>query len=90
MSIHGVAFTVTDGTMYFILDLVEATQTIHIIAITLLHIIHLVTEVLLLPSPLPHLLHGHIWYIVLPLIHRPLRWVKQRLKSILPCLLLKT
>jgi hypothetical protein len=87
MSIHGVAFTVRDGTMYFILDFVEVTWTIHIIAITLLHIIHLVTEALLLPSPLLHLSHGHFRYIFLPLIHRPLRWVKQRLKSGLPCLL---
>jgi hypothetical protein len=88
MSIHGVAFTVTDETMYFILDLVEVTRIIHIIVVTLLHIVHLIMEVLLLLSPLPHLLHGHICYIVLPLIHRPLRWAKQRLKSGLSCLLL--
>jgi hypothetical protein len=57
MSIHGVAFTVTDGTMYFIFHLVEVTRTIHIIVVTLLHIVHLVMEALLLPSPLPH---GHV------------------------------
>jgi hypothetical protein len=73
MSIHGVAFTMTDGTMYFIFHLIEGTRTIHIITVTLLHIIHLITEVLLLPSPLPHLSHGHIRDIVLPPIHRPLR-----------------
>jgi hypothetical protein len=72
MSIHGVAFTVTDGTMYVILHLVEVTRTIHIIVVTLLHISHLIMEALLLPSPLPHLLHDHVWYIVLPLIHQPL------------------
>jgi hypothetical protein len=38
-------------TMYFILSLVEATRTIHIIIVTLLHIVHLVTKVLLLWSP---------------------------------------
>jgi hypothetical protein len=88
MSIHGVAFTMTDGTMYFIFHLIEGTRTIHIITVTLLHIIHLITEVLLLPSPLPHLSHGHIRDIVLPPIHRPLRWIKQRLNSSRPCLLL--
>jgi hypothetical protein len=76
--------------MYFSLHLVEVTQTIHIIAVTLLHIVHLITESLLLLSPLLHLLHGHILYIVLPLIHWPLRRVKQRLKSSLSCLLLST
>jgi hypothetical protein len=84
MSIHGVAFTVTDGTIYFIFHLVEVTRTIHIITVTLLHIVHLVTEALLLPSSLPHLSHGHIWDIVLPPIHRPLRWIKQMLKSSRP------
>jgi hypothetical protein len=86
MSIHGVAFTVTNGTIYFSLYLVEVTQTIHIIVVTLLYIVNLITEALLLPSPLPHLSHGHVRYIV----HQPLRWVKQRLKSSLPCFLLST
>jgi hypothetical protein len=90
MSTHGVAFTVTDGIMYFIFHSVEVIQTIYIIVVTLLHIVHLITEALLLPSSLPHLLYGHVRYIVLPLIHRPLRWVKQRLKSGLTCLLLST
>jgi hypothetical protein len=58
MSIHGVAFTMTDRTMYFILYLVEVTRTIHIIAVTLLHIVHLITEALLLSSPLLHLSHA--------------------------------
>jgi hypothetical protein len=88
MSIHGVAFTVTHRIMYSILDLVEVTRTIHIIVITLLHIVPLIMEALLLPSPIPHLSHNHVRCIVLPLIHRPLRWVKQRLKSGLPCPLL--
>jgi hypothetical protein len=86
ISIHGVAFTVADETMYFIFYLVEVTQTIYIIAVTLLHIIHIVMEALLLPSPLLDLSHGHIWYIVQPVIHRSLRQVKQRLKSGLPYL----
>jgi hypothetical protein len=90
MSIHGVAFTVTDGTIYFSLHLVEVTRTIHIIAVTLLHSVCLVTVVVLLPSPISHLSHGHVRYIVLPLIHQPLRQIKQRLKSGLPCLLLST
>jgi hypothetical protein len=60
MSIPGVAFTVTDGTMYFIFYLVEITRTIHIIAITRLHIIHHITEMLLLLSLLTDLSHGHI------------------------------
>jgi hypothetical protein len=30
VSIHGVAFTVADGTTYFIFYLVKVTQTIHI------------------------------------------------------------
>jgi hypothetical protein len=72
MSIHGVTFTTTDGIMYFILDLVKVTRTIYIITVTLLHIIHLITKVLLLSSLLSHLSHGHVRYIVLPLIHRPL------------------
>jgi hypothetical protein len=67
MSIHGVAFTVTDGTMNFIFHLIEFTRIIHIITVTLLHIIHLVTEALLLPSPLSHLSHDHVQDIVLPL-----------------------
>jgi hypothetical protein len=54
MSIHGVAFTVTDGTIYFIFHLIEVTRTIHIIIVTLLHIVHLIMKVLLLRSPLPH------------------------------------
>jgi hypothetical protein len=90
MSIHGVAFTMTDGIMYFILHLVEVTRTKHIIAVILLHIVHLVTEALLLSSPLLYLSHDHVRYIVLPLIHQPLQQVKQRLKSGLPCLLLST
>jgi hypothetical protein len=85
MSIYGVTFTVADNTMYFILQFVEFTRTIHIIVVTLLHIVHLVTEALLFPSPLPHFLHGHVRYIVLPLIHWLLRQVKQRLKSGSPC-----
>jgi hypothetical protein len=84
MSIHGVAFTVTNGIMYFIFHLVEVTRTIHIIIVTLLLIVHLVTEALLLPSSLPHLSHGHIRDIILPPIHRPLRWIKQILKSSRP------
>jgi hypothetical protein len=52
--------------MYFILYLVKVTQTIHIITITLLHIVYLVTKALLLPSPLLHLSHGHILYIAGP------------------------
>jgi hypothetical protein len=54
----------TDRTMYFILNLVEVTRTIHIIVVTLFHIVHLIIEMLLLPPPLPHLSRGHIWYIV--------------------------
>jgi hypothetical protein len=76
MSIHGVPFTMADGTMYFILYLVEVSKTIHIIAITLFHIIFLVMEVLLLLSPHSHLSYDHIRYIVRFLMHRPLRWVK--------------
>jgi hypothetical protein len=76
MSTHGVPFTMTDGTMYFILYLVEDTWIIHIIVVTLLHIIYLITKMLLLLYSLSHLLHGHIRYIVRPLIHRPLRRVK--------------
>jgi hypothetical protein len=70
MSIHGAAFTVIDGTMYFIFYLIEVTRTIHIITVTLLHIVHLVTEALLLLSPLLHLSHGHVRDIVL-LPHTP-------------------
>jgi hypothetical protein len=66
MSIHGVAFTVIDGIMYFIFHLIEVTRSIHIITVTLLHIVHLIKEALLLPSPLPYLSHGHIRDIVLP------------------------
>jgi hypothetical protein len=66
MSIHGVAFTVTDGIMFFIFHLIEVIRTIHIIIVTLLHIVHLITEAPLLPSPLPHLSHGHVRDIVLP------------------------
>jgi hypothetical protein len=54
VSIHGVVFTMTDGTIYFILNLVEVT------IITLLHIIYLITEVLLLSLPPPYLSHGHV------------------------------
>jgi hypothetical protein len=72
VSIHGVAFTMADETMYCILNFIEVTQTIHIIVVTLLHVVHLVTEVLLLPSPLPHLLCGYVRYIVRPIIQRPL------------------
>jgi hypothetical protein len=86
MSIHGDAFSMTYRTTYFIFYLVEVTRTIHIISVTLLHIVHLVMESLLLTSPLPGLSHDHIRYIVHPVILRPLRWVKQRLKSGLPCL----
>jgi hypothetical protein len=64
VSIHGVVFTMTDGTIYFILNLVEVTETIHITIITLLHIIYLITEVLLLSPPPPYLSHGHVWYKV--------------------------
>jgi hypothetical protein len=70
MCIHGVAFTMADGTMHFIFYLVEVIRTIYIIAVTLPHIIHLVTEALLLLSPLLYLSHGHVWYIVQPIIHR--------------------
>jgi hypothetical protein len=63
ISIYGVAFTMADGTMYFLFYLVEVTRTIHIIIVTLLHIIHLIIETLLL-SPLSHLSHGHVRYIV--------------------------
>jgi hypothetical protein len=76
MSIHGVPFIMVDGIMYFILYLVEVTQTIHIIAITLLHIIHPIMEALLLPSPLSHLSHDQVRCIVRLLIHQPLRRVK--------------
>jgi hypothetical protein len=72
MSIYGVAFTMADETMYLIFYLVEVTRTIHIISVTLLHIIHLITEPLLLTSTLPDLLHGHVRYIVHPIILRPL------------------
>jgi hypothetical protein len=75
MSIHGVAFTMIDRIMYFILHLIEVTKTIHIIVVTLLHIVHLVTKPLL-PSPLLDLSHGHVRYIVQPIIQQPLRWVK--------------
>jgi hypothetical protein len=88
VSIHGVAFTMADKTMYFILNFVEVTRTIHIIVVTFIRIIHLVTEALLFPSPLLHLSRGHVRYIVWPIIQRPLRRVKQRLKSELPSLLL--
>jgi hypothetical protein len=86
MSIHGVTFIIADGTTYFIFNLVEVTRTIHIISVTLLHIIHLVREPLLLTSPLSDLSHDHVRYIVHPIILRPLRRVKQRLESGLPCL----
>jgi hypothetical protein len=72
VSINGVMFTMTDGTMHFTLNLDEVTGTIHIIVVTLLHIVHLVMEVLLLSPPLPHLSHGHIRYIVEPVIQGPL------------------
>jgi hypothetical protein len=72
MSIHGVALPMADGIMYFILYLVEVTPIMHIITVTLLHFIHLVMEVLLLPYPLTHLSHGHVWYIVRPIIQQPL------------------
>jgi hypothetical protein len=76
MSIHGVTFTMADGTIYFVLYLVEVTRTIHIIVATLLYIVHLITEPLLLPSLLPDLSHGHVRYIVQPVIQWPLRQVK--------------
>jgi hypothetical protein len=60
--------------------------TIHSIVITLLHMTHLIMEALLLSSPLSDLLQDHVRYIVQSVIHRPLRWVKQRLKSGLLCL----
>jgi hypothetical protein len=72
MSIHGVTFTMADRTIYFISYLVKVTQTIHIISVTLLHIVHLVMELLLLISPLLDLSHGHVQYIVHPIILRPL------------------
>jgi hypothetical protein len=86
MSNHGIAFTVADGIMYFIFYLVEVIRIMHIIVVTLLHIVHLVTEALLLSSPLPDLSHGQVRYIVQPVIHQPLRQVKHMLKSGLPCL----
>jgi hypothetical protein len=64
MSIHGVPCTMADGTMHFIFYLVEVIRTIHIIVVTLLHIVHLVMEALLLSSPLSHLSHDHVRYIV--------------------------
>jgi hypothetical protein len=86
MFIHGVTFRMTYIITYFIFYLVEVTRTIHINSVTLLYIIHLVTEPLLLTSPLPDLSHDHIQYIVHPVILQPLRRVKQRLKSGLLCL----
>jgi hypothetical protein len=86
MSIHSVTFIMVDGTTYFIFNLVEVTRIIHIISVTLLHIIHLVMELLLLTSPLPDLSHDHVRYIVHPIILWPLRRVKQMLKSGLLCL----
>jgi hypothetical protein len=88
VSIHGVTFTVADGTMYFVLNLVEVTKTMHIIVITLLHIVHLVMEALLLLPTLPQFSRGHIRYIVYTDIQWPLRRIQKRLKSGLSCLLL--
>jgi hypothetical protein len=65
----------TDGTMHFTINLVEVTESIHIIVVTLLHIIYLVTEALLLPHPLLHLSRDHVRYIVDPVIQGPLRQI---------------
>jgi hypothetical protein len=59
---------------------------IHIIIVTLLYIVHLIMEALLLPPPLLHFSHGHVWYIVQLVIQHQLRRINQMLKSGLPCL----
>jgi hypothetical protein len=41
VSMHGVAFTMIDGTIYYILNLVEVNEIVHIIVVTLLHSVHL-------------------------------------------------
>jgi hypothetical protein len=64
MSIHGVTFPMAYKTMHFIFYLVKVTQIIHIISVTLLHIVHLITEPLLLTSPLLDISHGHVRFIV--------------------------
>jgi hypothetical protein len=68
VSIHGVTFTMADGTMYFILNLIEVTEIVHIIVVTLLHIVHLVVKALLLLTTLSQFSRGHIRYIVASLV----------------------
>jgi hypothetical protein len=68
MSIHGVTFSMAYETTYFIFYLVEVTRTIHIISVTLIHIVHLVTEPLLIMSSISDLSYDHIRYIVHPVI----------------------
>jgi hypothetical protein len=68
VSIHSVALTMADRTIYFILKLVKVIGTVQIIVITLLHIIHLIVEALLLLPTLSHLSCGHVWYIVQTII----------------------
>jgi hypothetical protein len=75
VSILGVTFTVADVTMSIVLNLVEVTGIIHMIGVTLLHIIHLIAKVLLLPPTVPRFSHGHIQYIVHTGIQRPLQRV---------------
>jgi hypothetical protein len=63
VSIHGVAFTMTDGTMYFILNLIEFTRIVHIIVVTLFYIVISLRKALLLLPPLPQHSRGHVQYI---------------------------
>jgi hypothetical protein len=44
VSVLGVAFTMTDGTMYFILNLVKVIEIVHIIVVTLLHIVQIIIQ----------------------------------------------
>jgi hypothetical protein len=53
--------------MYFSFVLVEVTEAIHIIVVTLVTIIHFDTDTLLLLPPLSHLSHPHARYIVVTL-----------------------
>jgi hypothetical protein len=70
--VHGVAFTMIDQTMHFTLNLVEVTVTLHIITVILLHIVHLIMEVLLFLPPLLHLLRDQVRNIVEAVVQGPL------------------
>jgi hypothetical protein len=72
VSIHGVAFTMTDRTMYFILNLIEFTRIVHIIVVTLFYIVISLRKALLLLPPLPQHSRGHVQYIAQVVIQWPL------------------